>query len=603
MSSGSDLELLRRYEPILRFTQGEMFFPAPVEPYVSRCSLWARSGEDPVQLFAPGDLDIDSLAATGPPAPGTSQWLQFVEEPLSGRVLVEWKAQARAEFRAPGRLARVGLLARFVDGLFTLSLYLRGTVPGGTAAGAEMRYREMFREAPGYVYYGRVVRDGGYVALQYLFFYAMNDWRSSFYGVNDHEADWEQIFVYLESTTDGDLQPAWVAYAAHDAAGDDLRRHWDDPELRREGDHPVVFVGAGSHASYFIPGEYLVEVPLRPLRRVIEVLGRVEYVWRNILRQGAPRGGDVVAERFFRVPFVDYARGDGKSVGPGCDTAWTPVCIDDDTPWVRNFRGLWGLDVRDIFAGELAPAGPRYTRDGTVRESWRDPLGWSGLRKVAAEGDAAQLLEEQIAALEKEVASVNATITEMDEALPRLELEVRALWRSAHLRDVAERRQMELSELEAERLELGRRHSELRDTLEQCRSLRDEPPERRRGDVRSHIRHAHVPETPNERRRNIAAEIWAAVSTGILLVGAVVLLFAGVDDVLVPIAVFVAVVIGIESLFRRTLTRLLIKVVLGLTVATALVLLYEFSWEIILAVVALIGLLIIFDNIRELRGR
>ena len=81
------------------------------------------------------------------------------------------------------------------------------------------------------VYYGRVVREGGYVVLQYLFLYAMNDWRTTFSGVNDHEADWEAVIVYLAETRDG-LRPAWVAVSSHEGAGDDLRRRWDDPDLR-----------------------------------------------------------------------------------------------------------------------------------------------------------------------------------------------------------------------------------------------------------------------------------------------------------------------------------------------------------------------------------
>ena len=34
-----DLELLRRYEPILRFTNGELFFPMPTDGYVAACDL------------------------------------------------------------------------------------------------------------------------------------------------------------------------------------------------------------------------------------------------------------------------------------------------------------------------------------------------------------------------------------------------------------------------------------------------------------------------------------------------------------------------------------------------------------------------------------
>ena len=40
--------------------------------------------------------------------------------------------------------------------------------------------------------------------LHYLFLYCMNDWRSSFFGANDHEADLEQAFVVLEDIDGGE---------------------------------------------------------------------------------------------------------------------------------------------------------------------------------------------------------------------------------------------------------------------------------------------------------------------------------------------------------------------------------------------------------------
>ena len=55
-------------------------------------------------------------------------------------------------------------------------------------------------------YYGRVIRDGGWTVLHYMFFYAMNDWRSAFGGVNDHEGDWEQIMVFC----DGGATASWI---------------------------------------------------------------------------------------------------------------------------------------------------------------------------------------------------------------------------------------------------------------------------------------------------------------------------------------------------------------------------------------------------------
>ena len=84
-------------------------------------------------------------------------------------------------------------------------------------------------------------RDGGYVILQYWYFYAMNDWRSTYGGVNDHESDWEQVTIFLTEET---LQPSWVAFSSHDEVGDDLRRRWDDPDIEFvDGVHPVVYAG------------------------------------------------------------------------------------------------------------------------------------------------------------------------------------------------------------------------------------------------------------------------------------------------------------------------------------------------------------------------
>ena len=42
MSRETDLALLRRFEPIVRYTKGEIFFPMDVAPYVRACSLWVQ---------------------------------------------------------------------------------------------------------------------------------------------------------------------------------------------------------------------------------------------------------------------------------------------------------------------------------------------------------------------------------------------------------------------------------------------------------------------------------------------------------------------------------------------------------------------------------
>lgn len=56
-------------------------------------------------------------------------------------------------------------MPRILDSFFDLSLLVRGKVPGGTTAAAEIKYRDMQRTDLRYVYYGRVIREGGYIVL------------------------------------------------------------------------------------------------------------------------------------------------------------------------------------------------------------------------------------------------------------------------------------------------------------------------------------------------------------------------------------------------------------------------------------------------------
>ena len=278
----------------------------------ARTSSWPRSVRSP-----------RTPSPTWPPAPSAAtDYLRFVQQPMDFASYRAWRQSTdRPTFSAIGRWARVGVASRLLDAGFDISLSLRGVVPGGTVAVAERQYSAMQAERPGYTYYGRVVREGGYIACQYLFFYVMNDFRSTFFGVNDHEADWEQVIVYLTEPAPGSAaEPtlSWVACAAHDLHGADLRRRFDDPQLCLvDGTHPVVNVGAGSHASYFSPGEYVFSVRPKPVRRALRMVDTARQVWRESLHQGmADPAADEWSEAF-AVPFIDYARGDGPQVGPG----------------------------------------------------------------------------------------------------------------------------------------------------------------------------------------------------------------------------------------------------------------------------------------------
>lgn len=203
--TASDLELLRTFEPILRFTRGESFFPTDVDVYLSRTSLWVQLPDGTDKLLArAGEVNAAKLGEDRGHPSGSTEFLRFTE-PLgvadSARVLTEvarTRREAGQKFHPGiGRLARGGFLPRIFDAVFTLSLLLRGRVPQIAAAAAKIAYRESFLVDERYVYYGRVIRHSGWTILQYWFLYSYNNWRSDFNGANDHEADWENILLYL----------------------------------------------------------------------------------------------------------------------------------------------------------------------------------------------------------------------------------------------------------------------------------------------------------------------------------------------------------------------------------------------------------------------
>ncbi|HEY3071247.1 MAG TPA: hypothetical protein VGJ46_00385 [Candidatus Limnocylindrales bacterium] len=605
MTDMADVDLLRCHEPILRFTSGELFLPMAAADYVAACDLLSGPSIREATVVAPaGTLTLDRLGSIGDAPPGHLQFLRFVPEPMSAVELARWRNRPdRPRFSAPGRLARVGLPARLVDAGLVASLLLRGRVPGGTAAAADRRYRAIRERAPQVSYHGRVVRSGGWVVLHYLFFYAMNDWRSTFDGANDHEADWEQCFIVLEELSDGSTRPAWFCAAAHDEKGDDLRRRWDDPRLEAIDGHPVVYPGAGSHATYLERGEYIMRLPIPGERNLRGPLDLARRIWRDTLDQPDP--GDLAGNvrRALSVPFVDYARGDGTSVGPGCEVEWTPILVSDNDAWVDGYRGLWGLDTGDRFAGERAPAGPKYTRVGTVRQSWADPLGFAGLAKVPPPSRAVEAMTARLRELADERNQVQVDAEATGAELPGLAEEVAALRGVAGLEQYAVARQATLKSDEARLATLRARDVELGRVLSAGRARLAALTGGIREDPRAHLHHAAEPERPSRVRRRAFGEAWAALSVGLLIALLAVVVWLRILPAIVALPVLLGGYLAVEAFFERSVGILLLRIAMFLAIVSAFVLAATFIRELVLLCLLGLGLLLIGDNLGELRRR
>jgi hypothetical protein len=576
--------LLHAYQPVVRFTQGEYFFPVSVERYVAHSTLWsAREDADPVAIAEPGELTLDGLAAHSATTQGLGQSLSgIVTSGKAHHVTIPIKERP-PRLKGGSRLAAVGLLARLIDALNRVSLLFRGSVPGGSAARSFMLQKEHLAPDEPTVY-GRVVRDGGWIICQYWFFYSFNNWRSAFGGVNEHEADWEQVTIYLDGTgvldDDGLPPPRWVVFSAHDETGDDLRRRWDDPDLSLVADrHPVVFAGAGSHSGTYLAGDYLITVPTPTLGGFVKAMrwiGRVFAPWST------RADGDV------GLPYVDYSRGDGRVIGPGGDP-WRIVLIDGDTDWVRDFRGLWGQDTRDRLGGERGPAGPRYERDGTVRQSWADPIGWAGMAKIAPnEAVEAELVAERVAQLDVRLAELQA---EVDGSRRQLELAAAGLAPASP--------EVRALEPEEERV-LGLRMELTRLRDERARMVASLGAPVAPADPHAHLRHRRTPLTPVSGMRIRVRSWWAVISAPVVLyaIGQIVLPDTGVSATATAV-VWLVLLMSIEGLVRGQFLAVLARMVMVSLMLAGLYFLvvdwrFVFGWTFVGA-----GALLLVVNVRD----
>ena len=183
------------------------------------------------------------------------------------------------------------------------------------------------------VAYARVLEQDETVVLQYWLFYYFNNWN------NKHEADWELVQLTFKASSVRralQVQPETIALSQH-STGETAK--WTDAKVHREGDRPLVFVAAGSHANYFAPRVYV----------------------------GLGSGGE----------------------GMGCDNASgsterTPLNAillpqtvsrtDDPFAWL-SFKGYWGEQAGPEHEGASNPV---------TKQNWLKPIAWENRLREAS---------------------------------------------------------------------------------------------------------------------------------------------------------------------------------------------------------------------------
>ena len=105
------------------------------------------------------------------------------------------------------------------------------------------------QQTPIYAYQQRI--SDKEVRIVYMYFFAYN---SGYFGVGAHVGDIEHVSVFLKQNDDsGEYEIQKMYYAAH---GSKWGKWVDKQDIEFIGDHPVIYISKGSHASYHKPGIY-----------------------------------------------------------------------------------------------------------------------------------------------------------------------------------------------------------------------------------------------------------------------------------------------------------------------------------------------------------
>jgi hypothetical protein len=335
------------------------------------------------------------------------------------------------------------------------------------------------------------------------------------------------------------------------------------------------------------------------------VAGAMRDFWQKRLGQYAGDDDGEGASSHLYIPFVDYARGDGLTIGPGGEKEWSPPRVMQDPPpaWVVEYRGLWGLYARDPFEGENAPAGPMYNRDKTVRRAWYDPVGWAGLDKVPPPDEALQTVLARRAEIEARCAALRVEIDEKSRQLKKLGVEVSAMRDRSHLDASQEEETKRVGELSKETDRLWAQLATDEAVLEALEDYANRLRAGERDPPRAHLTRVHRPASEDELRVSRVAEAWAAVSVSLMLISFVGIALFEREHLISMLVFSIALFTFVEAGFRGRLVNLVSSVNIGLAVVSALILLYEFFWPMVVTAVLGVGLYVLWDNLRELRRR
>ena len=301
-------DLLRRFQPVLRYDSNEQFFADSAEQY----------------MVNPGCELRRARTKTG-----------------NGAVL--------ASATPSGDAARLELAFLGPESYADGSTVEKGDVLSVKGKDYREQYRSLRVAHPelNNIVYGHAVEANGRVWLQYWLWYFYNDYQLSF-ALGTHEGDWEMVQFRMD---DAAGHPDIAIYAQH-RYGE--MRPWEEVEkFPDDDDRAIVYVARGSHASYFEAGFHQTEAwyDLADGKRrmkhkpALRILGDDDPAWVR----WPGRWGDTVAASDGLAKAVTSNSPDG----PGVKKQWLePDKMLDNPPAVsKHGKAPAAPDVRVVRSG------------------------------------------------------------------------------------------------------------------------------------------------------------------------------------------------------------------------------------------------------------
>jgi lysophospholipase L1-like esterase len=312
-----NLELAKKYAPVLAFTKDERWAPIPVDSYVANATLSGPPGT-PRKVSSLDELKACPLSA--------ESWCYTLSiECESGDMPC-----AHGSPHTPGRLYR--------DGAVYVRVLNKGELPATEP-------QDVFAELGPY-------RAKLTTLIQYWYFYYYDEWEAPVFAgllTQRHEADWEAVTLGL----DGNRRPLFVADSAHCAGS---WRPWKKIEastlLPGPRIHPLVAAAEGSHANYADPNQ------------------RRSPDWASCA--GAPAG--ITTALSYASNIRDKTEYGWLWYPPADADAWI-LARPDEPP--MSFKGSWGADdrttLRNFRSNPLGDPG-HGPLSPPLQALWREPV-------------------------------------------------------------------------------------------------------------------------------------------------------------------------------------------------------------------------------------